>query len=223
VIPKDASPDIQAAFREMDLRLSKLDGAGTNLDLRGRRIINAGKALDRADYMTREDVEGLLGGPVSGGAGTRFEDIWLRRVMPITGTGLSFFDLSNREYVGFTVSGTDAIIAAGGHDDYRGILTAKSRITGNDEAGLLNLEHENGDDQYVWGDQYDCLRTSTTDPADNDLAGDLILAAVEDVAASTGTITIKSGSANNGNTSGFLGIRSGAGTIYIPYLFDATP
>lgn len=46
--------EIQAAFRELNARLDKFDGP-QNIDLAGRRIINAGAAKDSRDYVTKGD------------------------------------------------------------------------------------------------------------------------------------------------------------------------
>jgi len=58
-------PEIQAAFRDMDKRVAIFDGS-QNIDLRGRRIINAGNSQDGGDYATLQDI----GAAVSGKGGS---------------------------------------------------------------------------------------------------------------------------------------------------------
>lgn len=58
-IPATAPPEIQQAFREVWIALDRWNGA-QNIDLSGRRIINANAGLDPMDYVTRDDVETLI-------------------------------------------------------------------------------------------------------------------------------------------------------------------
>jgi hypothetical protein len=55
-IPSNAAPEVQAALREVWAAIDRLAGA-RNVDMSGRRIINAGAAVDTADYATLGDVE----------------------------------------------------------------------------------------------------------------------------------------------------------------------
>src|SRR6185295_3208359 len=55
-IPSTADPDVQSAFREVWKSIDRVQG-GQNLDFKGKRIINAGRAVDPADYVTRFDVD----------------------------------------------------------------------------------------------------------------------------------------------------------------------
>lgn len=59
IVPRSATPDVQEAFRQLDTRLSQID-AGRNWDVHGRRVINAGAAVDETDYMIKTDVQTLL-------------------------------------------------------------------------------------------------------------------------------------------------------------------
>jgi len=47
-------PDAQAALRDVDDRLNRF--ATQNLDLKGRRIVNAGDAVDNSDYITKKQL-----------------------------------------------------------------------------------------------------------------------------------------------------------------------
>lgn len=58
-IPLSASPDVQQGFRELWSALDPWIG-GNNIDLAGRRIINAGIAIDPFDYITRWDLDDAL-------------------------------------------------------------------------------------------------------------------------------------------------------------------
>lgn len=55
-IPASASADVQAAFRAVEAFRAKWDGS-QNIDLHGRRIINAGLGVDAFDYVTRLDLD----------------------------------------------------------------------------------------------------------------------------------------------------------------------
>lgn len=54
-IPSTASPEVQQAFRELWAAVAQLGGS-QNVDLRGRRLINAGPAIAPTDYATLADV-----------------------------------------------------------------------------------------------------------------------------------------------------------------------
>jgi len=50
-VPPSAAPDVQAAIRELWAEIDRLNGS-RNVDWHGRRIINAGEAVDPGDYVT---------------------------------------------------------------------------------------------------------------------------------------------------------------------------
>jgi hypothetical protein len=53
-VPHDASPEIQQAFREI---WSVLDGlTNRNIDLKGKRITNAGQSMAANDYVTSAEL-----------------------------------------------------------------------------------------------------------------------------------------------------------------------
>lgn len=78
-IPASADPDVKESFRKLNVILERLTG-GSNVDWHGRRIINAGKAVNPGDYVTLEQVEEITGAvakaaepassPVVGGSGS---------------------------------------------------------------------------------------------------------------------------------------------------------
>jgi hypothetical protein len=47
--------DAQKALRDLDDRVAKL--FISNIDMKGRRVVNAGASLDKGDYITRAEVE----------------------------------------------------------------------------------------------------------------------------------------------------------------------
>ena len=57
-IPPTASPEVQAAFRDVEAALQKL-GVASNLnrDLGGRRFVNAGEAVDPTDLVTKRQLD----------------------------------------------------------------------------------------------------------------------------------------------------------------------
>lgn len=59
-IPASADPDVKESFRKLNVILERLTG-GNNVDWHGRRIINAGKAINPGDYVTLEQVEEITG------------------------------------------------------------------------------------------------------------------------------------------------------------------
>ena len=68
-IPQDATPDVRQAIREVWEELDRL--LTKNIDLRGRRLMNAGPSVDARDYVTRAELTGYVAPPVSvsGGGG----------------------------------------------------------------------------------------------------------------------------------------------------------
>lgn len=59
-IPVDAPVSVQAAFRQVGTILAQWDG-GRNIDLHGRRIINAGDAHAGQDYVTQTQLQAAVG------------------------------------------------------------------------------------------------------------------------------------------------------------------
>ena len=57
-IPASAAPDVQQAFRSVWQALQKLSG-GFNIDLSGRRVLNAGPAVSGGDYVTKAELDAL--------------------------------------------------------------------------------------------------------------------------------------------------------------------
>jgi hypothetical protein len=51
-------PDIQQAFRDLWAKVDPL--LSGNIDMKGRRIINAGKSADPNDYVTKAEVLELI-------------------------------------------------------------------------------------------------------------------------------------------------------------------
>lgn len=58
-IPTNVSVEIQQVLRDLNNELNKIIGA-RNADFKGRRIINAGNAVDPTDYATVLDVRKLI-------------------------------------------------------------------------------------------------------------------------------------------------------------------
>ena len=65
MIPASAANDVQEAFRDIYRQLETLLGA-KNIDLKGRRIINAGPASETMDYVTRADLSAVVKAPPLG-------------------------------------------------------------------------------------------------------------------------------------------------------------
>ena len=62
-IPADATPAVQAAFlgvRDALVVLQRPWSGPGNLDAKGRRVINAGRAIDPFDYVTRADLDDAI-------------------------------------------------------------------------------------------------------------------------------------------------------------------
>lgn len=62
-----ALPDIQQSFRDVHAVLDAFAGS-KNIDLKGRRIINAGSPQGDQDYVTKADLTALGGGTSGGGS-----------------------------------------------------------------------------------------------------------------------------------------------------------
>lgn len=58
-VPQDATPDMVQFCRDVNDMFNLLLG-GNNIDLKGRRIILAGNAVDPQDYVTRADVVSMM-------------------------------------------------------------------------------------------------------------------------------------------------------------------
>jgi len=58
-IPPNLSPELQQTLRDISDALDKLLG-NLNIDLHGKRIINAGNAVNSKDYVTKEQVVALI-------------------------------------------------------------------------------------------------------------------------------------------------------------------
>jgi hypothetical protein len=57
-IPASAAADVQHSFRDMWAEIDRLKGvSGLNTDLHGRRLINAGDAVDTTDYVTKRQLD----------------------------------------------------------------------------------------------------------------------------------------------------------------------
>lgn len=57
--PVDASPEVQKAFQDVEDALNQLLGA-LNVDLKGKRITNAGEAVSSGDYVTLGQAKKLF-------------------------------------------------------------------------------------------------------------------------------------------------------------------
>lgn len=61
IIPAEATPQVQAAFRDVWAKVTPWVGAG-NIDLHQRRFLNAGRAVGDFDFITKQDlVEAIAG------------------------------------------------------------------------------------------------------------------------------------------------------------------
>jgi hypothetical protein len=57
-VPTTATPEVQEAFRQIIDTVRQLQTQlSLNVDLRGRRMINAGRGVDAADYVTKGQME----------------------------------------------------------------------------------------------------------------------------------------------------------------------
>lgn len=55
MIPQSASPDVQAAFRDIYQQIEVLRSG--NIDMKQRRVIGAGQSVDKFDYVTRFELD----------------------------------------------------------------------------------------------------------------------------------------------------------------------
>lgn len=58
-IPPNLSPELQSALRELWAQIDKVAGPN-NIDLHGRRILNAGDAVGASEYVTRAEFERVV-------------------------------------------------------------------------------------------------------------------------------------------------------------------
>lgn len=65
-IPPDLPPELQQALRDISDALDKILGS-LNIDLHGRRIINAGDAVAAQDYVTKAQVAAMIAAAITGG------------------------------------------------------------------------------------------------------------------------------------------------------------
>lgn len=85
-VPPDAPADVQQAFRDVWATLDRLTGAGgRNLDLRGRRVVNAGTAIGQFDGVTKTDLEGAQGASSDDAGSGVFLRITVRQLAEILG------------------------------------------------------------------------------------------------------------------------------------------
>lgn len=79
LVPPSAAPDVKEAFREVHRAIEVLIGA-RNVDLHGRRLINAGASIDDADYVTKAELS-RVAVPGVGGSG--------KTILPGAGIGVT--------------------------------------------------------------------------------------------------------------------------------------
>lgn len=64
-IPASAAADVQQSFRDVWSTLDTVVGA-RNINLGGRRVVNAGAAVDDGDYLTKADLKNAAAGALPG-------------------------------------------------------------------------------------------------------------------------------------------------------------
>jgi hypothetical protein len=84
-IPSSAPPDVQEAFREVWSTLDRTASplGSVNVDLKGKRIINAGSAVDAFDYVTKGEIATRL---ADFGLNPTFDTVTVRQTARILGT-----------------------------------------------------------------------------------------------------------------------------------------
>lgn len=118
--------EIQSAFRDVYQKLEPLRSG--NIDLSGRRIVGAGSAVGKFDYVTRFDLLNLLdgltkAGVVSGRGETALNQINAVRLGAYATRGAaaahpnSMFAASDRDYVSWVSNGASWSYHAGIHRD----------------------------------------------------------------------------------------------------------
>jgi hypothetical protein len=81
-IPSGASHEVQQAFREVWQAIERT--GGKNIDLKGTRIINAGRAEGDFDYVTKADLQTAAGSPFN--TDPTFNTITVRALARVLGT-----------------------------------------------------------------------------------------------------------------------------------------
>lgn len=85
-LPTTAAPDVLAALKDLDARLTAL--STQDLDLKGRRVVNAGQSEGNADYVTRAELLRQAGAAVASASDGTFDTVIVRRLLQILGTVL---------------------------------------------------------------------------------------------------------------------------------------
>lgn len=62
-VPASAAPDVQESFRELHRAVDVFNGT-KDIDLRGRRITNAGRSEQDADYVTKSELSSDASGDI---------------------------------------------------------------------------------------------------------------------------------------------------------------
>ncbi len=71
IIPASAAPDVQQAFRDVQTALDSLNAArAQNIDMTGRRFINAGRAVQPQDFVTLAQLRTFLANEIAGSNGS---------------------------------------------------------------------------------------------------------------------------------------------------------
>jgi hypothetical protein len=84
-IPTSAPADVQNTFKDLWAEIDRLKAAaGLNTDLHGRRVINAGDAIESTDYVTKRQLETHLGAGAQGNGD--FVNITVHALARILGT-----------------------------------------------------------------------------------------------------------------------------------------
>lgn len=72
-IPQSATPDVQQAFREL---WQEVDGLTLrNVDMKGKRLTNAGDAILAQDYVTKAQLEKLKSSLAKGSLEPRLKQV----------------------------------------------------------------------------------------------------------------------------------------------------
>jgi len=86
-VPTTAPSDIQQALREVWAALDRLGVTGAlNLDLKGKRTINAGDAIDQTDYVTKRQLARLAEATTTSGANGEFTNLVVHLLARFEGT-----------------------------------------------------------------------------------------------------------------------------------------
>ncbi len=140
--------DIQAAFRDVEHRVKLLKNGTLNLDLNGRRIINAGRAVADFDYVTKFDLSDAIGGlsssiqstpkPVGilNAAAAIRTGLFASRGSPVAHANEAFF-ATDQGYVGWVSTGAAWIYATGYNSLAQSALSGVTALLGTNDAGYL--------------------------------------------------------------------------------------